>query len=123
MRRLATGVGLGLILGWAAAHALFLHWWTLVPWGLAGLALGYRAKRAGAVTAGAGYGFVLCFVFTLASYGGAAPAFTRVPFFTVLGCVDRSEEHTSELQSPYDLVCRLLLEKKKKTINNTTVTS
>src|SRR5437867_7420188 len=26
----------------------------------------------------------------------------------------RSEEHTSELQSPYDLVCRLLLEKKKK---------
>src|SRR5437867_8920808 len=27
----------------------------------------------------------------------------------------RSEEHTSELQSPYDLVCRLLLEKKKYT--------
>src|SRR5207248_6909520 len=27
----------------------------------------------------------------------------------------RSEEHTSELQSPYDLVCRLLLEKKKIT--------
>src|SRR5207248_7643694 len=27
---------------------------------------------------------------------------------------DRSEEHTSELQSPYDLVCRLLLEKKNK---------
>src|SRR5438094_2147838 len=26
----------------------------------------------------------------------------------------RSEEHTSELQSPYDLVCRLLLEKKKR---------
>src|SRR5438094_3761841 len=30
-------------------------------------------------------------------------------------CFRRSEEHTSELQSPYDLVCRLLLEKKKKT--------
>ena len=29
---------------------------------------------------------------------------------------DRSEEHTSELQSRSDLVCRLLLEKKKKTI-------
>src|SRR5207244_9959437 len=27
---------------------------------------------------------------------------------------DRSEEHTSELQSPDHLVCRLLLEKKKK---------
>src|SRR5256885_10070317 len=28
--------------------------------------------------------------------------------------IDRSEEHTSELQSPCNLVCRLLLEKKKK---------
>src|SRR2546426_3711930 len=28
----------------------------------------------------------------------------------------RSEEHTSELQSPCNLVCRLLLEKKKKNI-------
>src|SRR5438067_10339383 len=31
----------------------------------------------------------------------------------------RSEEHTSELQSRFDLVCRLLLEKKKKTLNST----
>src|SRR5258708_31520962 len=31
-----------------------------------------------------------------------------------LGLKDRSEEHTSELQSPDHLVCRLLLEKKKK---------
>src|SRR5256885_12501149 len=30
------------------------------------------------------------------------------------GVVSRSEEHTSELQSPCNLVCRLLLEKKKK---------
>src|SRR5438876_3048224 len=30
----------------------------------------------------------------------------------------RSEEHTSELQSPVHLVCRLLLEKKKKTEKN-----
>src|SRR5438094_2862643 len=34
--------------------------------------------------------------------------------------LSRSEEHTSELQSPYDLVCRLLLEKKKKENANTT---
>src|SRR5258708_24929471 len=32
---------------------------------------------------------------------------------------NRSEEHTSELQSPDHLVCRLLLEKKKKTNNKT----
>src|SRR5258708_21207097 len=33
---------------------------------------------------------------------------------------DRSEEHTSELQSPDHLVCRLLLEKKKKLIYSLT---
>src|SRR5207248_9735148 len=34
---------------------------------------------------------------------------------SVVDTVDgRSEEHTSELQSPYDLVCRPLLEKKKQ---------
>src|SRR5207244_9818976 len=40
-----------------------------------------------------------------------------VPVVTVIGV--RSEEHTSELQSPDHLVCRLLLEKKNKRINNT----
>src|SRR5256885_9424414 len=33
------------------------------------------------------------------------------------GQVRRSEEHTSELQSPCNLVCRLLLEKKKTVIH------
>src|SRR2546426_9387176 len=33
--------------------------------------------------------------------------------------VPRSEEHTSELQSPCNLVCRLLLEKKKTDIDTT----
>src|SRR2546426_8391292 len=41
---------------------------------------------------------------------GGLPRFKRR-----LGALDlRSEEHTSELQSPCNLVCRLLLEKKKK---------
>src|SRR5437763_5166317 len=39
-----------------------------------------------------------------------SPAFTRSASFT------RSEEHTSELQSPMYLVCRLLLEKKNKIV-------
>src|SRR5256885_10497446 len=34
---------------------------------------------------------------------------------------NRSEEHTSELQSPCNLVCRLLLEKKKKTNSELTI--
>src|SRR5207248_10184937 len=45
------------------------------------------------------------------------PVRTCAPAFTLCAPVRndalRSEEHTSELQSPYDLVCRLLLEKKK----------
>src|SRR5256885_15642327 len=43
--------------------------------------------------------------------GDVAPAVCSRPAHPV---VERSEEHTSELQSPCNLVCRLLLEKKKK---------
>src|SRR2546430_6287314 len=39
------------------------------------------------------------------------------------GCGHRSEEHTSELQSQSNLVCRLLLEKKKKNKINMLVLS
>src|SRR5206468_12488499 len=85
MLRVGTAVALGLLLGWAATHALSLQWWTLVPWGLAAVALGYRANRARATIAGALYGFVLCFVFTLAGYGGAAPPISHRPLFTALG--------------------------------------
>src|SRR2546426_7482299 len=38
----------------------------------------------------------------------------RANSFTQSRITNRSEEHTSELQSPCNLVCRLLLEKKKK---------
>src|SRR5258708_14141576 len=46
----------------------------------------------------------------------AAPATTRSPPRRPRSSLtaSRSEEHTSELQSPDHLVCRLLLEKKKK---------
>src|SRR5207248_10444780 len=40
--------------------------------------------------------------------------FTLIISVILVVLVVRSEEHTSELQSPYDLVCRLLLEKKNK---------
>src|SRR5437879_9184657 len=40
-----------------------------------------------------------------------------VGWFSKLNHERRSEEHTSELQSPMYLVCRLLLEKKKKQCN------
>src|SRR4051812_50004926 len=46
----------------------------------------------------------------------AIPAFVRRPssFVSRLSSYQRSEEHTSELQSHVNLVCRLLLEKKKQ---------
>src|SRR2546429_6257866 len=43
----------------------------------------------------------------------------EVPFQVHAKFNDRSEEHTSELQSRLHLVCRLLLEKKKTTILST----
>src|SRR5258708_9294182 len=43
------------------------------------------------------------------------PANWKLPgAFTAISSTSRSEEHMSELQSPDHLVCRLLLEKKKK---------
>src|SRR5437762_4372984 len=49
-------------------------------------------------------------------YSSAISSFGCVPFASE---GDRSEEHTSELQSPMYLVCRLLLEKKNDTTDNT----
>src|SRR5690348_18382200 len=43
-----------------------------------------------------------------------SPCDTTAGIGEALGNAPRSEEHTSELQSPVHLVCRLLLEKKKK---------
>src|SRR2546430_9733396 len=47
---------------------------------------------------------------------GKRPSFFKDLQFLLIG---RSEEHTSELQSQSNIVCRLLLEKKKKTVNTT----
>src|SRR5256885_10003775 len=57
--------------------------------------------------ANATYSFVLpCSTYIIRAFSNAASA-----------SGERSEEHTSELQSPCNLVCRLLLEK-KKTMNH-----
>src|SRR2546430_11288752 len=44
---------------------------------------------------------------------GGCPASSAPPSWPARAPVSRSEEHTSELQSQSNLVCRLLLEKKK----------
>src|SRR5690348_17603040 len=40
-----------------------------------------------------------------------------IAWFLPIGRLNRSEEHTSELQSPVHLVCRLLLEKKNMNLD------
>src|SRR5258708_9386424 len=69
----------------------------------------------------------LAFVLSIPDIGAVMSGADKDPIVTLLRAamgeagfrpviVVRSEEHTSELQSPDHLVCRLLLEKKKKNI-------
>src|SRR2546427_7825814 len=51
--------------------------------------------------------------FCMATVGGATSRCSLTSCATRSGSLSRSEEHTSELQSQSNLVCRLLLEKKK----------
>src|SRR3712207_7931502 len=53
------------------------------------------------------------------SYSSSTPSTVRVFIQRIMPPVTRSEEHTSELQSRQYLVCRLLLEKKKKNTSST----
>src|SRR5256885_11866471 len=55
----------------------------------------------------------VCYLWELASFAVANGRFARR--------LRRSEEHTSELQSPCNLVCRLLLEKKKNNMHRRAV--
>src|SRR5256885_12093886 len=58
----------------------------------------------------------LNFLVTRAIISAFQPSLFWLRFFPAVCGVLRSEEHTSELQSPCNLVCRLLLEKKKELI-------
>src|SRR5438094_1196986 len=93
-----------------------------------GIASGATLFRSAARAAGgwiAGFPYLALAVLVIQAFTGgpstiAQPGLARTLAFviaiSIVGWRDvaRSEEHTSELQSPYDLVCRLLLEKKKK---------
>src|SRR5258708_16054250 len=68
--------------------------------------------RSGINSAGSGPEFA-----EIQSFNGPESSFFHTPSKMPLTSDKRSEEHTSELQSPDHLVCRLLLEKKKKKKN------
>src|SRR5207248_6809952 len=54
-----------------------------------------------------------CYMLAMQMAAPNSPQWFNTGLHWAYGIEGRSEEHTSELQSPYDLVCRLLLEKKK----------
>src|SRR5438309_5874013 len=69
----------------------------------------FRSPATGAWRNGAGWSFRHRINLTASHLGGPQGA-------TCIVVPSRSEEHTSELQSQFHLVCRLLLEKKKNKI-------
>ena len=85
---IVIAAALGILLGILASRMLFLQWATLIPWGVAAVAIGVLARdRTMALIAGAVYGFALGFSFMVAGYGGADTALSKTPFFAVIGLV------------------------------------
>src|SRR5258708_23526556 len=71
--------------------------------------------------------FALLFLINISCFGQETNIQSNIKYYTekVQNYLDkekRSEEHTSELQSPDHLVCRLLLEKKKNTLSSQLIT-
>src|SRR6266446_2902212 len=74
-----------------------------------------RAYVATTVAVGGGERAAALQLYAAGQFPGACERFSRAAADNPKSPVwRRSEEHTSELQSPCNLVCRLLLEKKKK---------
>ena len=85
MIRFVAAIILGTLFGLTGPHYLFLGWFSLLPWGVAGLALGYWSQRRARAVVGVLYGFTLCFSFMIAGYTGTASLASRLPFFALVG--------------------------------------
>ena len=82
----AASIIIGVLLGIIGARYVFVgSWLSLIPWGIAGLAIGFWGDRRAGMINGAVFGFVLAFVFMIAGYGGTASLLSRLPFFAILG--------------------------------------
>ena len=85
MIRFVAAVIAGALLGFAGPRYQSLGWFSLIPWAIVGLALGYWSQRSERLITGALYGFSLCFSFMVAGYSGVAPLTSRLPFFALIG--------------------------------------
>src|SRR2546426_11532505 len=103
MKRRATGLLALAVVVFATARVLEAQY----PW------LGWvRATAEASLVGGLADWFAVTALFR-------HPLGLPIPHTAIVATRKRSEEHTSELQSPCNLVCRLLLEKKKKKVHNT----
>ena len=88
MMKLLVAIFAGTALGILASRYIFVgSWLSLIPWAIAGLALGFWSQRRVAMINGTVYGFVLAFIFMVSGYSGSGSLISRLPFFTVLGVV------------------------------------
>jgi hypothetical protein len=86
MRKVVVAFLVGAILGLVGARYLFVgSWLSLIPWGIAGLLIGYWSQKREWLVNGICYGFTVCFVFMLAGYAGSASLVSRLPFFALIG--------------------------------------
>src|SRR5437588_5761170 len=88
---------------------------TLFPYTTLFRSIARGTNAQGGREGGAGVRRAVAVMVAFAAHGKAAQ--------TASAANGRSEEHTSELQSHSDLVCRLLLEKKKKNIQRINIKS
>src|SRR5438034_10337035 len=84
---------------------------TLFPYTTLFRSSAYERGDATAIVGASVFATALVLLYLASTLFHALPQCRAKQVFQIL---DRSEEHTSELQSHSDLVCRLLLEKKKK---------
>jgi hypothetical protein len=76
----------GSLLGIIGSRYLFVgSALSLIPWTIAGLAIGAWSEKRASMVNGAVYGFTLSFVFMIAGYTGTASLLSRLPFFALLG--------------------------------------
>ena len=74
----------GVVIGAAGPKYVFLGTYSLIPWGLVAVALGFWGNKREALKSGAVYGFSLSFAFLVAGYNGVPSLVSRFPFFLIL---------------------------------------
>src|SRR3989441_786650 len=107
------------VLGGLALFTI-LHYLFNVVYGVVIVSLVHGAAREPSLVIGMAFGFlVIEFGFVMVTVLLSHMGLGELAWARILGgnLIGRSEEHTSELQSLAYLVCRLLLEKKKKKIH------